>query len=142
MGVWRARREENCQEGLAGLGWRGERVPSSAVANQRTERILLDQSLPSDSTWQQAKREPLQMPEGILSTINPLGISGPATCRITSGQSPASMAIIMGFPSPESDSAFTIRLLFPDGPAGEGLVPRVIPEKCQSSRLARLGSGT
>lgn len=57
MEVWGSQSEENCQEGLAGLGWRGGRVPSSARANHQTERILLDQSLPSNSTRQQPKNE-------------------------------------------------------------------------------------
>lgn len=68
MEVWRARRpEENCREGLAGLGWRRRWGKSSAVANQPPERILLDQRIPSSSTrQQQSKLERTTSPNGAL----------------------------------------------------------------------------
>jgi hypothetical protein len=70
MEVWGSQSEQNCQEGLAGLGWRGGRVPSSARANHQTERILLDQSLPSNPTRQQPKSPNCCKAQRVTSTTS------------------------------------------------------------------------
>src|SRR4051812_46126809 len=76
MEVWRARREENCQEGLAGLGWRGGgRVPSSAVSNHVAERILLNQKPPERLHLATSKREAGAELQRVLLTTTSLGSS-------------------------------------------------------------------
>ena len=99
MEVWGSQSEQNCQEGLAGLGWRGERVPSSARANHQTERILLDQSLPSDPTRQQPKSgSPLQSSKRSRQQQAPF-----STClmdRILIDQHPASISRFLGWRLP------------------------------------------
>lgn len=84
------------------------------------------------------------MPEAILSTTDTWDFLHLHVRRTAPGQLPASTAIWRFLPQ-ISGSAFTIRLLFPERACWGRLVPRVIPEKCQSSPfgcLARLGSGT
>lgn len=98
----------------AGRPWLERRAGPELSSGQSADRENFARPKPPERLHlATAKPEPLQMPEGILSTTSTWEFLHLQARRIAPGQSPASTAIWSFLPQIPG-SAFTIRLLFPE----------------------------